>query len=163
MKLQWKWAESVNGRFQRKFPLSPQSLTHCPPVSFTKPPPASHASQEPVWRRDWDQFEIFLNTTLPFFTSNIKQILSKLSRVELLKGVGKCGCWMPKNMYILCGARRIPWNIGVFFSEEAEVESEPGYSSDCARFSSIFVFYDIVIPLWWVSRTSLDRLRHRSS
>ena len=34
-----------------------------------------------------------------------------------------------------------------FFSEEAEVESEPGYSSDCARFSSIFVFYDIVIPL----------------
>ena len=163
MKLQWKWAESVNGRFQRKFPLSPQSLNHCPPVSFTKPLRASHANQEPVWRRDWDQLENFLNTTLPFFTSNIKQILSKLPRVELLKGVGKCGCWMPKNMYILCGARRIPWNIEVFFSEEAEVESEPGYSSDCARFSSIFVFYDIVIPLWWVSRTSLDRLRHRSS
>ena len=71
MKLQWKWAESVNGRFQRKFPLSPQSLTHCPPVSFTKPLRASHASQEPVWRRDWDQFESFLNTTLPFFSHQI--------------------------------------------------------------------------------------------
>ena len=162
MKLQWKWAESVNGRFQRKFPLSPQSLTHCPPVSFTKPLRASHASQEPVWRRDWDQFEIFLNTTLPFFTSNIKQILSKLSRVELLKGVGKCGCRMPKNMkfYVVLD---VFIEVLTFFSEEAEVESEPCYSSDFARFPSIFVFHDIVIPLSWVSWTSLDRLRHRSS
>ena len=137
-------------------PIAPQSVS---PNHFAPPMPAKSLSGGETRT----SLKIFWTQLCLFFTSNIKQILSKLPRVELLKGVGKCGCWMPKNMYILCGARRIPWNIEVFFSEEAEVESEPGYSSDCARFSSIFVFYDIVIPLWWVSRTSLDRLRHRSS
>ena len=99
MKLQWKWAESVNGRFLRKFPLFPQSLTHCPPVSFTKPLPASHANQQSVWRRDWDQFENFFGHNFAFFTTNIKQILSKLPRVVLLKGVGKCGCTILPKIY----------------------------------------------------------------
>ena len=79
--------------FRGNSPFSLKASPIAPPVSFTKPLPAYHANQQPVWRRDWDQFENFFGHNFAsFFTSNIKQILSKLPRVVLLKGVGKCGC-----------------------------------------------------------------------
>ena len=52
-----------------------------------------------------------------------------------------------KNIYSFYVVLDVFLEVLKFFSEEAEVESEPGHSSAFARFSSIFVFYDIVIPL----------------
>ena len=137
-------------------PIAPQSVS---PNHFPPPMPTNSLFRGETGT----SLKTFLDTTLPFFTSNIKQILSELPRVVVLKGVGKCSCWILPKIYTFYVVLDVFLEWLTFFSEEAEVESEPGYPNDFARFSSIFVFYDIVIPLWWVSRTSLDRLRHRSS
>ena len=70
-------------------PIAPQSVS---PNHFAPPMPAKSLSGGETGT----SLKVFWTQLCLFFTSNIKQVLSKLPRVELLKGVGKCGCWMPK-------------------------------------------------------------------
>ena len=73
-------------------PIAPQSVS---PNHFPPPMPTNSLSGGETGT----SLKTFLDTTLPFFTSNVKQILSKLPRVVLLKGVGKCGCTILPKIY----------------------------------------------------------------
>ena len=95
---------------------------------------------------------IYFQKMLQVLTSHTSKLPKKVLKNTKNMTPNSCSVRPEKfHPYIFYVVLDVFFEVLTFFSEEAEVESEPCYSSDFARFPSIFVFHDIVIPLSWVS------------